>query len=191
MKKIKEHPYYLTFSIVSLLIGLWVYFDEPARVMTFVHAFLGCSLLLSGFSKVSNNQNKNISDGVLSMVIGGLLLMFNQWIITLVLGVIFIITPLVKIIKSKGDKKVLKYEVPMLVIGLAIALSGDVLTFIFVKALAVAFVLLGLYLFVCIFVEKISFVNVYFPQPQQSQQTPKRKNVINVEYEERDSNEKR
>ena len=64
-----------------------------------------------------------------------------------ILGILFMVLPIVRILKSRDRKQTLKKESPMLVTGLVIALCGDALGFVVVKIIASVFILLAIIVF--------------------------------------------
>ena len=189
MEKIKRHPYLLISTIITLLIGIWLILTDHNRIINFIYFVVGGGLILTGLYKVlllDYNKNKTyLYDGVINIVIGILIMFVHNFIVTLILGLIFVIFPIIRIVKSSDSKSTLKRELPLLIIGLVIVLSGDLLANIFIKFLGVLFILLAIYLFVSIFTEKITVIKF---SSTRTKHNPQNDNIIDVDYEERDGN---
>ena len=187
MDKIKRHPYLLVSTIITLLIGISLILADHNKVINFIYFAIGGGLILTGLYKVlllDYNKNKTyLYDGAINIVVGILLMFVHNFIVTLILGLVFLIFPIIRIFKSNARKSTFKRELPLLIIGLVIALSGDLLANIFVKILGVLFILLAVYLFVNIFTDKITVIKF---SSTRTKHNPQRDNVIDVDYEERD-----
>lgn len=190
MKKIKLHPYLLISSIITLIIGLWLIFTDYHRIINFIYFIVGGGLIITGISKllVANyNQKSYFYDGITNIVIGILIMFVHNLIVTIILGLAFIVFPLIRIYNSNDRKYAFKRELPLLIIGLVIALSGDLIANIFVKILGGLFILLAIYLFLNIFLEKISYIKFY--KTTNNKNLHSQDNVIDVEFEEGDGDE--
>ena len=125
---------------------------------------------------------------IIIFIIGILIMFVHNWIVTIILGLAFVVFPLYRISKSIDKKERFKQELPLLIIGLVITLSGDLIANIFIKALGVLLVLLAIYLFINIFTDKIAIYR--FKRVNTTQKRDQRSdNVIDVEYEESESDE--
>ena len=89
--------------------------------------------------------------------------------------------PIIRIFKSYNKKYAFKRELPLLIIGLLIAISGNFIFWVLIKVLGGVFALLGLYLFILIFTNKISIFKSF-----ETKTTRKMKEFIDADYEERD-----
>ena len=185
MNKLRNHPYLLIGSIVAVMSGIWLLFTDPTKVINMIYFFLGGGLILTGLYKllVSNNNDKMyIYDGALDVVIGISFMFFHDLFITIVLGLTFAVFPIARIIRSSDRKQTLKRELPLLIIGLVIALSGGLMGSIFVKILGGFSILLGIYLFINIYTDKLNFMK---KKRTKTKEKHNRDNVIDVDYEER------
>ena len=187
MDKIKRHPYLFAATIVSLLIGIWLICSDHNRIISTVYFLVGGGLILTGLYKMlllDYRENKTyLYDGILNIIIGMLIMFVHNFIATLILGLVFAALPVVRIVKSDDPKSALKKEFPLLIIGLVIAFSGDLLANVFIKLIGILFILLAVYLIVSIFTEKIIVVKL---KNKRSKHNQERDNVIDVDYEERD-----
>lgn len=191
MIKIRKHPYLLVLSIICLVLGLTLIFTDYVRIINFIYFIVGGGLIITGISKLLMGNNLNdktyLYDGITNIIVGVLIMFVHNMIMTIILGLLFIIFPLFRIIKSVDKKYAFKRELPLLIIGLVIALSGDLIAEVFVKFLGVLFILLAIYLFVNIFIEKIN-IKVFKFSSIKEEKTINR-NIIDVEYEESDDDE--
>lgn len=183
MNKIRKHPFLLTASIVSLILGLLLILSDHNEVINFIYFAIGGGLIITGISKIALENNYRDKtyyyDGILDIVIGILIMFVHNFIVTIILGAMFVVFPLMRIIKSNDKKYAFKKELPLLIIGLVIALSGDLIANIFIKGLGILFILFAIYLFACIFSERIRFYYTY-----NKTEEIKKDNVIDVDYEE-------
>ena len=191
MDKIKRHPYLLISTIITLLIGIWLILTDYNKVINYIYFVVGSGLILTGVYRVlllDYNKNKTyLYDGIINIVIGILLMFVHNFAITLLLGLFFVIFPIIRIGQSSSPKNTFKRELPFLIIGLVIALSGDLLANIFVKILGALFILFSVYLFISIFTDKITIIKF---SSTRTRPDPQRDNIIDVDYEERDGNER-
>ena len=194
MDKIKRNPYLLISSIVTLLIGAWFLCTDYTKIINFIYFIVGGGLILTGLYKVllmDYRKNKTyVYDGFIDIVIGILIMFVHNFIVTIFLGLIFVLFPVIRIIKSDRPKYTFKRELPLLIIGLVIALSGDLLAKIFIKFLGVLLVLFSVYLFVNIFTEKIAIFKFKTIKIKHFKHNSNNDNIIDVDYEERDGNER-
>ena len=183
MRKLRENPVLLVSSIVCLIIGLWLLTTDPNRILNSVYFLIGGGLIITGISKILMNSNSSeksyLYDGTVNIVIGILIMFVHDFVISIILGILFIAVPVIRIYKSADKKESFKQELPLLLIGLVIALSGDLIANIFIKGLGILFILFAIYLFVCIFSERIRFYYTYIKTEK-----IKKDNVIDVDYEE-------
>lgn len=190
MNKIKNNPFLLVSSVVSLVLGLWLLFTEPTRIINLIYFIVGGGLIVTGISKLlleSRFSDKSYTyDGVVNIAIGILIMFVHDTLITIILGLAFVVFPIIRIVKSVDKNYAFKQELPLLIIGLIIALSGDLIAQIFIKILGVLFILFAIYLFVCIFIEKIRFIKVV---NYTQYHTNINRDVIDVDYEEGEDNE--
>ncbi len=190
MNKLKNNPLLLIGSIISLVIGLMLVFTDYQRIINFIYFVVGGGLIITGISKLiieNNTQDKSyMYDGIIDIVIGIFIMFVHDLIVTVILGILFIIFPIVRIIKSDTKKYTFKKELPLLIIGFVIALSGDLIAGIFIKILGVLMILLAIYLFVCIFTQKIRIINVGYHSDSTDNAN---KDIIDVECEESESDE--
>lgn len=183
IEKLRKHPYLLIGSIVCIITGIFLLISDPVRIINMIYFLLGGGLILTGIYKLILSENKEkmyMYDGIVDVIVGISFMFFHDLIITIILGLIFIAFPVVRIIKSIDKFKTFKKELPLLIIGLVIALSGGLMGNIFVKILGALFVLLGIYLFINIFTDKINIL-----KSKNTSKNTRRKDVIDVDYEER------
>ena len=186
MKKLRENPVLLISSIVCLIVGMWLLTTDPNRVLNSIYFLIGGGLIVTGISKILMNkysaENSYVYDGLVNIVIGVLLMFVHDLFISIILGILFVIFPLIRIYKSNDKKSTFRQELPLLLIGLVIALSGDLIGGIFVKIIGVVLLILAIYLFVGIFTGKIKFIKINNVHKSTSRKS--RDNVIDVDYEE-------
>jgi drug/metabolite transporter superfamily protein YnfA len=184
MERFRKHPYLLIGSIIAVMCGIWLLFTDPSKVIGMIYFLVGGVLILTGIYKllVSNNKDKMyIYDGAIDVIVGISFMFFHDLIITIILGLIFVIFPLVRTFRSKDKKATFKREIPLLIIGLVIALSGGLMGTIFVKILGGISILFGIYLFINIYTDKFNVLK----RKKVKKEYHKRDDVIDVEYEER------
>ena len=186
MRKLRENPVLLVSSIVCLIIGLWLLTTDPNRILNSVYFLIGGGLIITGISKILMNSNSSeksyLYDGTVNIVIGILIMFVHDFVISIILGILFIVFPVIRIYKSADRKESFKQELPLLLIGLVIALSGDLIGGIFVKLLGAVLIILAIYLFVGIFTDKIKFIKIKYGSKMKRKGS--RDNVIDVDYEE-------
>ena len=186
MKKLKEHPVLLVSSIVCLIIGLWLLTTNPDYVLKSIYVMVGGCLIMAGISKILSNKDSEeksfMYDGIINILIGVIIMFVHDFIVTTILGVLFVAFPVFRICKSFAKKEQFKRELPLLLIGLVIVLSGDLIGKLFVKLLGVILIGVAIYLFVGIFAGYIKFINI--GSMQKKTQKKIRDNVIDAEYEE-------
>ena len=185
MIRLKQNPILLISSIVSLVLGLWLLTTDYNEILGMIYFLIGGGLILTGISKLylknKSNEGSYLYDGAINIIVGVMIMFVHDLITTIILGVIFVLFPIIRICKSTSKKETFKRELPLLIIGLVIALSGDLIGNIFVKILGVLFILLAIYLFINIFTDKISF---YKTRKIKKDKVVDSNNVIDVEYEE-------
>lgn len=189
MTKIKNHPYLMILSVVSLGLGLWLLFvAEPTDIIYYSYLLVGGGLIISSLYKLLKLSDRLTKlqqiEAIVNAGIGVGIIFISNFIIRIGLGLLFIVFPLYRIIKSSDKKSALKREILYLIIGLVIALSGDLLSQIFIYILGGIFILFSIYLFVSIFVDKIRFKKGI--DRMERQQSINRDDYIDVEYEECD-----
>ena len=91
----------------------------------------------------------------------------HNLVFTIILGAIFMIFPLARIVVSENKSYTLKRELPFLIIGLVIALCADLFAVILVKISGVILLILAVCLFVLIFVSKEVYINSCFSEMRQ------------------------
>ena len=126
----------------------------------------------------------------MNIIIGIMIILFHNFIIMLLLGLTFLVFPILRIIKSKYKKETFKLELPLIILGIIICFSGDLFVNVFVKVLGVLLILFAIYQFISIFKENLRIVKidnidniVYEEQPK------KKRNYVDVTYEEGHKNE--
>lgn len=191
MNKIKNNPFLLVSSIISLIVGLWLVLTDPARIINSIYFLVGGALVITGIVKIlSENRFKGsiyTYEGFLNATIGILIMFFHDTLITIILGALFVVFPLLRILQSNDKFYAFKKEIPLLIIALVIALSGDLIVKIFIVILGVLFILLAIYLFTCIFVNKINIIK--FEYKRHSETKINKRDVIDVDFEEGEGNE--
>ena len=125
--------------------------------------------------------------GIVNIGVGTLFLFFHNYIITIILGVLLVILPIVRIVESDNKKIQFKQELPLFLMGIFICFSGDLFVAIFFKIIGVLLILLGIYQFISIFFERIQILQVSYGNG--SKEAKKRENVVDVSYEEVSHNE--
>jgi uncharacterized membrane protein HdeD (DUF308 family) len=185
--KIKKHPYLLLASITSLILGIFLLLVNPSNILDFLYLSIGFMVVMIGVSKLytSNQNQKALYDGALDILIGILFIFFHNFIITMILGLLFLVFPIIRILKSSYKGIAFKSELPLLILGLVMIFSGDLLVSIFVKVLGVFLIVLAIYLFISIFIDKLQFF-VVTNQNVESSKTRKREDIVDVTYEERE-----
>lgn len=185
MNKIRNHPFLLTGSLLCLGFAAILLFVDPGKILGFIYVVFGICLVATGISKIylssKTNDDSFPVDGILNIVIGISIIFFHNFIVTIILGALFMVFPIIRIIKSNNKKLRFKKELPLLIIGLLIALSGNFVFWVLIKILGGLFVVLAIYLFVLIFTNKVSIINIYGTRKKVD-----RDDVIDADYEERD-----
>lgn len=185
MNKIRNHPYLLTGSLFSLFIGFILLFVNPLSILRFIYFVLGVSLIGTGISKIiifSKMKHEEFPiEAIINIIIGASIMLFHNLIITIILGALFMVFPIIRIFKAYNKRLAFKKEFPMLLIGLVIAISGNFIFGILIKILGGVFVLLAVYLFLLIFFNKISIFTEERPTKRVI-----RDDVIDATFEERD-----
>lgn len=191
MNKLRRHPYLLALSIISFIVGLTLIVSDYTRIINLIYFIIGGGLVFTGISKfLMGNEFQDKSyfyDGVSNIIIGVLIMFVHNFVVMMILGMLFVLFPLYRIYKSADKKYAFKRELPLLIIGLVIALSGDLIAEAFVKILGGLFIVLAIYLFVNIFIEKLN-INV-FGYTYVNEEKMINKDIIDVEYEESESDE--
>ena len=157
--KLRQHPYLLVGSIICLVTGIFLLVANPALIMTFIYFVVGGGIILSGIYKVVISEIKDkmyFYNGVADVVVGICYMFFHDLIITIILGSILVAFPLVRIFKSNNKYRAFKRELPLLIFGSVVAISGGAMGEIYVWVLGVSVILLAIYLFINIFTDKIS-----------------------------------
>ena len=189
MKKIKSHPVLLVSSIVNLLIGLWLIISNPTDIINTIHFIIGGILIFSGLTKVMSNNKSYVYNGLLNIALGIFIILFDHIIITVVLGLLFMVFPILRIASSDRKKEAFKKELPLLIIGLVIAFSGDFFALLLARFFGVLFTLIAVYLFTSIFYNKILIVKSSYKSKTSKRRKINDDNVIDIECEVRESNE--
>lgn len=185
MEKIRNHPFLMLGTLFFLGMAAIFLFINPVAILNFIYVMIGVGLIISGASKIilANQMNNNSFplEGLLNIGIGVAIIFFNHFIVTIILGALFMVFPIIRICKAYNKKYAFKKELPLLIIGLVIALSGDFVFWILIKVVGGFFLLVALYLFVLIFTDKFSLTKI-----KQEKTNKKSDDYINATYEERD-----
>lgn len=157
MNKIKNHPYLFSRIIILFLIGILLLFIDSYLVIDFIYFVVGSLLIFNGVVKIIiNSQIKNeivLIEGILNVVIGLFIILFNNFILTIILSLFFLVFPLIRIFRSNDKKTALVKEIPSFIIALVIFVCGDLFIMFFVKALGVVFIAFSIY-YLVLFIKK-------------------------------------
>lgn len=192
LKKIKEHPILLISSLFFLLMGIFLILSDPGYVINLIYWLVGLPCIFSGiFKLIFYQDNEDFFEGLVSIIIGICFIFLHNFIVTIILGLVFIGFPIYRIIKSNHKKEMFLQELPFLIIGLVMMLSGDLIIHIFIKVLGVIAILYAIYLFVSIFKNYRVF---YFSTKRIKREPIRRKSkrdddYIDAKYEEREVDE--
>ena len=191
LKKIKEHPYILLTGLIFIALGLFLIFVDSSFILMFIHTSMSFMLILLGISKfmLAKRSKLDTYSGIVNIAIGTLFLFFYNFIVTIILGTILVIFPIVRIVLSDNKKLTFKQELPLFLMGIFIIFSGDLFVNIFFKIIGGLLILLGIYQFISIFFERIQILQVNYGNG--SKEAKKRKNVVDVSYEEVSRNEEK
>lgn len=194
MEKLRNHPYLLISSITCLICGMWLFVINPYLVIAYLHMAIGGGLIGLGIYKIVKSERTldktNLYNGIIYLGVGIPFFFFDNLIVTIILGLGFVAYPLYKIFNSSYKLAVFKRELPKLIIGLLIALSASLIANFTVKFLGAILILIAIYLFLCIFYDRISFINLFFNGTSryyhERYQEQDDDNIIDIDYEERD-----
>lgn len=191
LKKIKEHPYILLTGLIFIALGLFLIFVDSSFILMFIHTSMAFMLILLGISKfmLAKRSKLDTYSGIVNIAIGTLFLFFYNFIIDIILGSILVIFPIVRIVLSENKKLTFKQELPLFLMGIFIIFSGDLFVNIFFKIIGGLLILLGIYQFISIFFERIQILQVNYGN--NSNESTKRRNVVDVSYEEVSRNEEK
>jgi hypothetical protein len=191
LKKIKEHPYILLTGLIFIALGLFLIFVDSSFILMFIHTSMAFMLILLGISKfmLAKRSKLDTYSGIVNIAVGTLFLFFYNFIIDIILGSILVIFPIVRIVLSDNKKLTFKQELPLFLMGIFIIFSGDLFVNIFFKIIGGLLILLGIYQFISIFFERIQILQVNYGN--NSNEPTKRRNVVDVSYEEVSRNEEK
>lgn len=191
LKKIKEHPYILLTGLIFIALGLFLIFVDSSFILMFIHTSMAFMLILLGISKfmLAKRSKLDTYSGIVNIAVGTLFLFFYNFIIDIILGSILVIFPIVRIVLSENKKLTFKQELPLFLMGIFIVFSGDLFVNIFFKIIGGLLILLGIYQFISIFFERIQILQVNYGN--NSNEPTKRRNVVDVSYEEVSRNEEK
>ena len=193
INKLREHPFLLVGTIISLVTGIFLLISDPALIITFIYFVVGGGIILAGIYKIVISEIKDkmyFYNGVSDVVVGICYMFFHNIIVTIILGLIFVAFPVIRIIKSRNRYLGFKKELPLLIFGSVIAISGDIMGLIYVKILGASFILLAIYLFINIFTDKFSIFRLSFKRNRYDYDEDYygggRDDIIDVEDDDRD-----
>ena len=149
--KLRQHPFMLVGTIICLVTGIFLLVADPAIVMTFIYFVVGGGIILSGIYKIIISEIKDklyFYNGVTDVVVGICYMFFHDIVTAIILGLILMVFPAIRILRSRRKYLQFKTELPHLIFGSVIAISGGVLGEIFVKVLGGTFILLAIYIFI-------------------------------------------
>lgn len=198
MDKIRKHPYILLTSFIFLIVGIFLIVVDAKEIINFVYNTIGVLCILSGILKIyissRTSDDEYLFDGVINIAVGVALLFFHNFVVTLILGLLFVAFPIIRIFKSKDKLNAFQKELPLLIIGLVIILSGDLLADVFLKIVGILFILYAIYLFISIFIGTINIFIFDFKKKKQKEKYKEQKrrteyndeNIIDAQCEERE-----
>ena len=195
--KLRQHPFMLVGTIICLVTGIFLLVADPAIVMIFIYFVVGGGIILSGIYKIIISEIKDklyFYNGVTDVVVGICYMFFHDIVTAIILGLILMVFPAIRILRSRRKYLQFKTELPHLIFGSVIAISGGVLGEIFVKVLGGTFILLAIYIFINIFTDKLSIFRLSFGKKKSSSYETRYDNryeeddnIINVDSDDSDS----
>ena len=137
---------------------------------------------------LTERTKMDTSSGLINIVVGISIIFFHNFIVTLILGILFLVFPIIRIIQSPVKKATFKSELPLIIIGVFVCFSGDLFANVFFKIIGVLLVVFGIYQIISIFFEHLQIVKINYINT--STEPKKRRDVVDVSYEEVIKNEK-
>lgn len=185
MTKLKQHPYLVILFFVFLGIGISFLTTSSTVIVDIIFKIIGISLILNGFFKsmyyYQHNQRFGVIESVIDILVGILIIFQQNLFISIFFGVVYIVLPIIRITASEAKRRQLYLEIPRLIIGVLIFFSVDAFYLIVNYILGVAFLIFAVLIVVYIFKMGPDSDEFAFSEYQSS-----RKDVIDVEYEEKE-----
>ena len=187
MNKLKKHPYLFLSSIITFCLGLLFVFLDYSKIIDWLYFVVSSFLIIGGLYKLfdQNKVKENYINGLVNIFIGILLLLFRNFILSIILGCILLVLPIVRIVLSDNKKNTFKQQIPFIILGVLICFSGDIFANVFFKILGVLLMLFAIYQFVSIFIYRLQLIKVN----KETSEPKKRRDIIDVTYEEGNGDE--
>lgn len=175
IKKIKAHPFSFGLGLISLAIGITLFFIDAEKLMNFIYIFFGIIIIFNGLMILLDFRKIDLLSkiyGMLYIGFGILLCLYHHYIVTIIAAIALIIFPIYRIIIVPSHKDQFIKEIPHFVLAVLVLFAG--FENVFVKSVGVALLLLGIFLiFSCfLYKKKLSL--------------REKQEAIDVSYEERD-----
>ncbi len=136
MKNVRSNQFFwtqlLTIALIGGLLGLVLILLPTELLMKIIFVVLGAFTILSAIPSLvigltmSNEQVGKLSlfSSIISMVMGILLIFWNNTILMVVIGVYFLLFPMLEILLAKDRMRQFKSEIPKLIIGVVMLVFG-------------------------------------------------------------------
>ena len=120
----------ITSSLIGILLGTLLILVPASALAGIIITIIAVMMIgVNGYKLyVDMSEKKETSNATLLYVLGVLagfiLLCFSNIVINILVSIYLVVIPLISIIKSKGDKKVLLDNSPRIILGLVLLVSG-------------------------------------------------------------------
>ena len=112
MIRLRQNPILLISSIVSLMVGLWLLTTDYNEILGIIYFLIGGGLILTGISKLylktAQNEGSYLYDGAINIIVGVMIMFVHDLVTTIILGLLFVIFPVIRIYKSSNKKETFK-----------------------------------------------------------------------------------
>lgn len=136
MKNVKSNQFFwtqlLTIALVGGLLGLLLILLSTDLLMKIIFVFLGAFTIFTAIPSLvigltfPHEQVGKLSlfSSIISMVMGILLIFWHNTILMVVIGVYFLLFPMLEILLAKDRMRQFKSEIPKLIVGIVMLVFG-------------------------------------------------------------------
>lgn len=140
----------ISYSVYGVLFGCLLAFVPVSSLVSLIILLVGLSMIFVNGYKVyiefkdrSETTNQTLFD-VLGVLLGFVLIVMKNRIVTIVVALYLMALPIIDIIKSKGDKNVVLDRLPKIVLGIILLFGGFVIVDLVFKIIGIILMVVSL-----------------------------------------------
>ena len=137
----------ITYALCGIAMGLILALVPVSSLASLIIVIVGLIMIIvngfavyKDFSRKSDTTNQTLLD-VIGVLLGFILIVVRHQIITILIAVYLLIEPIVKIVKSKGEKAVVMQHLPTIALGLVLLFGGFSVVEVVFKIIGVILIL--------------------------------------------------